>query len=396
MAADCRALIAERIRERGPITVAEYMELALYDPECGYYARASVRTGRAGDFFTSVDVGPLFGELLAVQIAEMWRLLDGHQGPGVASQGPEAEDRGFDLVEAGAGNGRLARDILDWLQAHDPACFAAVRLHLIERSADARRDQPRTLGPHINRLESSADALPARIDGVLYANELLDALPTHLVEMSTDGLREVFVDLDGDRLVERLRPLSSPSLASYLARAGVALEAGWRAEINLNALAWVKDAARRLSRGFLLLVDYGQRAVDLYSEGHAAGTLSTFTRHTVAGPDAAPGLTRPWLEDPGKRDITAHVDLTSLARAAEDEGLATLAVLDQTYFLLGLGLAERLAESTGDGPDDVRRRLALKTLMMPGGLGSTHKVMLFGREVESPRLRGFSYGLRLT
>jgi SAM-dependent MidA family methyltransferase len=396
MAADCRALIAERIRERGPITVAEYVELALYDPECGYYARASVRTGRAGDFFTSVDVGPMFGELLAVQIAEMWRFLDGHQGPGTRDQGLAAGDDSFDLVEAGAGNGRLARDILGWLQAHDPACFAAVRLHLVERSARARRDQPRALGPHISRLKSSADTLPARIDGVLYANELLDALPTHLVEMSTDGLREVFVDLDGDRLVERMRPPSSPDLASYLARAGVALEAGWRAEINLNALAWVKDAARQLSRGFLLLVDYGQRAVDLYSEGHAAGTLTTFTRHTAAGPDAGPGLTRPWLEDPGSRDITSHVDLTSLVRAAEDEGLATLAVLDQTYFLLGLGLAERLAESTGDGPDDLRRRLALKTLMMPGGLGSTHKVMLFGREVGLPRLRGFSHRVRVT
>ena len=106
MAADCRALVAERIRARGPITVAEYMELALHHPECGYYARASCRTGRAGDFFTSVDVGSLFGELLAVQIAEMWGMLDGDQGPGIG-------DRGFDLVEAGAGNGRLARDVLD-------------------------------------------------------------------------------------------------------------------------------------------------------------------------------------------------------------------------------------------------------------------------------------------
>jgi SAM-dependent MidA family methyltransferase len=396
MAADCRALIAERIRARGPITVAEYMELALHHPECGYYARASVRTGRAGDFFTSVDVGPLFGELLAVQIAEMWRLLHEDQGPGARDQGLGARGQGFALVEAGAGNGRLARDILDSLQARDPACYEAVRLHLVERSAEARRDQPRVLGPHMGKLESSADGLPARFEGVLYANELLDALPTHLVEMTTEGLREVFVGLDGDRLVERVRLPSSTDLAAYFARAGVALEPGWRAEINLNASAWVKDAARRLSGGFLLLIDYGHRAADLYSAGRAAGTLTAFTRHTAAGPASGPRQIPPWLEDPGSRDITAHVDLTSLARAAEEEGLVTLAVLDQMYFLLGLGLAERLAESSGDGPHAVERRLALKTLMMPGGLGSAHKVMVFSRGVGSPQIRGCSYGVRLT
>ena len=158
----------------------------------------------------------------------------------------------------------------------------------------------------------------------------------------------------------------------------------------------MKDAARRLARGFLLLIDYGHRAADLYSAGHAAGTLTAYTRHTAAGPESDPDRTPGWLVDPGNRDITAHVDLTSLTQAAEDEGLAAIAALDQTYFLLGLGLAERLAESSGDAPGDLQRRLALKTLMMPGGLGSTHKVLIFGRGVGSPRLRGCSFGVRLT
>jgi SAM-dependent MidA family methyltransferase len=389
MATDCRVLIVERIRERGPMTVADYMELALYHPECGYYARASVRTGRAGDFFTSVDVGPLFGELLGVQVAEMWRILASGREPG-------AGDQGFDLVEAGAGSGRLARDLLDWLGAREPACYGALRLHLVERSAEARRDQGRALGSHAGRLASSSDALPARIDGVIYANELLDALPTHLVEMTDAGLREVFVDVDGDRLVERLDEVSSAELAPYLARAGASLEPGWRAEINLNASAWVRDTARRLARGFIVLVDYGHRAPDLYSAARASGTLASFARHTTEAPSTATGEVQAWLADPGTRDITAHVDLTSLAAAAADEGLTTMAMLDQTYFLMGLGLAERLAESTGDGRRDLERRLALKTLMMPGGLGSTHKVLIFGRGVGSPPLRGCSFGTRLT
>ena len=389
MATDCRALIVERIRERGLMTVAEYMELALYHPEQGYYARASVRTGRAGDFFTSVDMGPLFGELLAVQIAEMWRMIRGVEESGAGTQG-------FDLVEAGAGNGRLARDILDWLEARDAACYGAVRLHLVERSAEAQAGQRRVLGPHSGRLETSSVNLPERIDGVVYANELLDALPTHLVEMTDDGLREVYVGVDGDRLVERVDRASSPELAAYLVRAGITLEPGWRAEINLGAAAWVREAARRLARGFILLIDYGHRAPDLYSAAHAAGTLAAYTHHTNAGPPSGPGRVPAWLAEPGSRDITAHVDLTSLSRVADDEGLATIAILDQTYFLLGLGLADRVAESAGDGRRDLERRLALKTLMVPGGLGSTHKVMILGRGVGSPALRGCSFGTRLT
>jgi SAM-dependent MidA family methyltransferase len=393
MAADCRALILRRIRERGPMTAAEYMDLALYHPEHGYYARASRRTGRAGDFFTSVDVGPLFGELLAIQIAEMWRVLR-DQGSGIGDQESGMGDR-FDLVEAGAADGQLARDILDAMQAHDPGCCQALQLHLVERSAEARRGHQRTLGPHASRIRWSSEAMPARVDGVILANELLDALPTHLVEMSPAGLREVYVDADGDRLVERLADVSSPQVPAYFAQGGIALEPGWRAEVNLAAVAWAADAARRLGRGFMILIDYGHQASDLYSAAHAAGTLTSFVRHTSAGPEAAAGLP-PWLAAPGDQDLTAHVDLTSIVRSVEREGLATLAMLDQTYFLLGLGLAERLGGSTGDERRDLARRLALKTLMMPGGLGSTHKVLIFGKGVGKPALLGCSFSTRVT
>ena len=423
MAAGCRALILERIRERGPMTVAEYMDLALYHPEHGYYARASRRTGRAGDFITSVVVGPLFGELLAVQIAEMWRILGGNDGPGAGSQhgsrfavrgsqgmaeptrdapdSLEAENEapstlGFDLVEAGAGNGQLARDILDAMRTHEAACHAAIRLHLVEPSAEARRAQRGVLGPHAHKLASSCGEMPVRVDGVIVANELLDALPTHLVEMTPGGLREVHVDAEGGRLVERLSEVSSPHLPAYLEQAGVALEPGWRGEVNLSAVAWVQDAARRLDRGFLILIDYGYRAPDLYSAARAAGTLTSYRRHTSEGLSPAAGQVPTWLADPGGQDITAHVDLTSIVSSAEREGLATLAVLDQTYFLLGLALAGPLDAARGEGRRDLAGRLALKTLAMPGGLGSTHKVMIFGKGVGTPVLQGCSFGTRVT
>ncbi len=395
MSAECRALIAERLRERGPMTVAEYMDLALYDPGCGYYARASCRTGRAGDFVTSVDLGPCFGELLGVQLAEMWRLLArrADQGSGIGDRGSESQ-RAFDLVEAGAGNGRLACDILDWAAASDPPFYEAVHLRLVERSAAARASQPAVLGRHAAKLATSSDTLPTSVTGAILANELLDALPTHLVEMTADGLREVYVAADGDRLIEQLGPASTPELAERLASLGVALTPGSRAEISLAATRWVRAAASGLDRGFLLLIDYGFPASQLYSALRPSGTLAAFSRHT--SPEARTGQPPPWLADPGSHDMTAHVDLTSIGAAAEGAGLTTLAVVDQMYFLLGLGLADELANCSGPAPRDLERRLALKRLCLPGGLGSTHKVMVFAKGVGSPRIRGLSFGSRLT
>src|SRR5262245_35327323 len=173
----------DELRARGPVTVATFMELVLYHPEFGYYARAVRRTGRAGDFFTSVDVGALFGELLEVQIAEMFQIL----------QTADVQPPTFNLVEAGAADGRLAADILHAARKQDPACYEALRLHLVEASARAREAHASTLGAVADRLAASSAALPESFEGVLLANELLDALPVHQVVMREDGLREVYV-----------------------------------------------------------------------------------------------------------------------------------------------------------------------------------------------------------
>ena len=377
-----RELIIERIRTSGPLTFAEYMELALYHPELGYYARADRRSGRAGDFFTSADLGPLFGELLADQFADMWRLL-----------GSPA----FDLVEVGAGNGSLARDILDAAATADPAFYAAIRLHLIERSAAARAAHPAVLSAHTDRLTASTPRLPDAVCGAIFANELLDALPTHVVVMTRDGLREIFVDARGDRLVERDGPLSSREIPAYFDRLGLQLQPGWRAEVNLSAVAWVREAARRLRRGFLLIIDYGHDARELYSATRATGTLATYHRHVIqSGTGGATNSVAPWLSDPGERDITSHVDLSSMRRAAEDEHLRLLGLLDQTYFLIGLGVTDHLAAQPGATVPELKQRLAAKTLLLPGGLGSTHKVLILGKDVGTPRLRGCSYRVRAT
>ncbi len=376
--------LLERIRRTGPLTVAELVDQALYHEQLGYYSRAGQRSGRDGDFITSVDVGPLFGELLAAQFAEMASILSGGGPAGAERPAP------FDLVEAAAGNGRLARDLLDAAARRHPEWYRATRLHLVERSGRARAGQPDTLGPHAARLASSSADLPDGVHGVVYANELLDALAPHLVVMREDGLREVHVDADKDRLrTVELRP-SSARIAEYLERVGARLEPGWHAEVNLQAADWVRRAGTRLRRGFLVLVDYGFEAPALYSAARAAGTLTTCRRHAAEGREDGPG----WLLEPGERDITSHVDWTGVRLAAQDAGLRLLGLVDQTYFLLGLA---RTAVADGDAsPEAARRRLALKTLLLPGGMGSTHKVAIFAKGVDAAGLQGLSFGGRVT
>jgi len=349
------------------------MDVALYHPDAGYYARSAQRSGRAGDFFTSVDVGPLFGELLETQLAEMGAIVGGPFDP-------------FDIVEAGAGNGRLAADILRAARDRHPSFYERIALHLVEASGAARSAQRDTLGDVAGRLTWSSADLPASFQGALLANELLDAMPVHQVVMRREGLREIYVDASL-RLVEG--PPSTPALEDYLTRVGARLEPGWRAEINLRAIEWIRDVSRRLQRGFVVVIDYGHEARELYAASHSAGTLTTFSAHT-SGIERSPGAP-PWLEHPGTQDITAHVDFTGVRRAAEEAGLTTLGLLDQTYWLLGA--VERLGTELGT---DARRMRALKTLVMPGGIGSTHKVLVFGKGVGTPALAGLSFSTRIT
>jgi SAM-dependent MidA family methyltransferase len=380
-----REIIARRIRASGPLPFAEYMDLALYHPRHGYYTQVDHRSGHSGDFFTSIDVGTLFGELLAAQFAEMWQCTQRASG---------LDLNGLDLVEAAAGNGRLALDVLEATARTHPDLYDAIHLTLIERSPTARASQVDTLGTHAPKLRRSTETIPSHIRGIVFANELLDALPVHPIVMTNSGLTEVYVDLDpehGNRFVERLAPPSATVLA-HVERFAIELEPGWRAEICPDAVSWVEQAGRSLDGGFLVLIDYGHKASELYSATHAAGTLTTYHRHVVRTNETH--LTPSWLLDPGTLDITAHVDLTAVRRAAEDVGLDTLAVLDQTYFLLGLGAAAW--PEPANPVEAIKRRLALKTLLIPGGLGSSHKVMIFGKNVGTPQLRGYSFSQRLT
>ena len=356
-------LIVSRIREKGPLTAAGFIDLALYHPEYGYYSTTARRSGRHGDFVTSVDTGPLFGEMLAVQLGEMWREL-----------GRPAK---FDLVEAGAGNGLLMRDLLDAARASDMNFYGALRVTLVDRSPAARAAHGAMLGPHPDRFVRSEPDLPSHIEGVILANELLDAMPVHLAVTSGGRLQEIYITVDGDRLREIVGELSTPRIADFVDRAGMAPAEGVRIEAGLAAVDWLRGAARSLRRGFLVLFDYGYDARQLAESG---GTLGSYRRHTHATDD--------WLRDPGERDLTAHVNLTAVRNEAKAAGLDLLGATNQTHFLLSLGIVQRLSAS--DDAQAVARRRAATSLVLPEGLGGTQQVVVFGKNAGRPALRGLS------
>ncbi|MEC9237094.1 MAG: SAM-dependent methyltransferase, partial [Chloroflexota bacterium] len=302
--------VRRRIEERGKMTFAEFMEVALYWPQGGYYGSLEP-VGAHGDFYTSPAVHPSFGALLAVQLFQMWREMD-RPSP-------------FTVLELGAGNGLLCRDIASYA-AELPEGFA-VSLRYI--CLDRRHTQPIESGtPGASRV--LADGLPFKgLTGCILSNEYLDAFPVHQVVMTNDGLREVYVGLEGEGLVEITLALSDPGLATRLADLDITLAQGQTAEINLALDGWYRDAAETLERGFLLTVDYGRDAKDLYDpESRPRGTLVTYHQHVQT--DAPLTLI-------GNQDITAQVDFTSVARAGERAGLETVGLVTQRDFLANLG-----------------------------------------------------------
>jgi SAM-dependent MidA family methyltransferase len=364
------AILARRIRERGPIPFDEFMRECLYHPEDGYYSRRNAR-GFAG-YYTSVDVHPIFGRLLARQLAEMWERL--------------GSPSTFFAVEAGAGVGRLAGQILDFAAGALPDFYAGLQYVAVERSAARRAEHAGRLSVHAaaGRVTSSAD-IPVSIPaGCIFSNELLDALPTHRVIVEKAALRESFVGFDGDRFVEVLRDPSTPLLAQYFNEQGITLEEGQQAEACLEACEWVENAGRTIGRGFVLTIDYGHEARALYDEGHNRGTLLAYRDHKV---------TENILDAPGEQDLTAHVNFTALNLWGRRAGLLRTGLVTQSQFLVALGRGNEFADLYDPGQTEVeklRARLLLKNLIHPEGLGEKFQVLIQHKGIESAQLTGLS------
>jgi SAM-dependent MidA family methyltransferase len=362
-------LLIERIRANGPITFAEFMRECLYHPEFGYYNRSEA-AARIRDYFTSVDVHPIFGRLLARQLAEMWELLD--------------RPARFDVVECGAGIGRLASHILDFSARVLPEFYSALRYTAVEQSAPRRVAQEQFIARHITAgRAASAASLPEAISvGCIFSNELFDALPVHRVLQMQGRLCELLVGLRGGEFCELPGAVSRLELSAYFAGMGIRLLEGQQAEVSLEACDWMHTAGRASGRGFVLSIDYGHEAEELYNERHMRGTLLAYHNHRSS---------EDYFARPAEQDLTAHVNFTALDLAGRAAGLVRTGLVSQSQFLLALGRTNDFADLYEEGQSEaekLRARLKLKTLIHPEGMGETFQVFIQHKGIEALPLTG--------
>ena len=291
----------------------------------------------------------------------------------------------FTVVEMGGGKGLLARDFLRDCEGAG-SFFKRLRYRLIERSPAMKAAQQANLAPwlaspgQISWLDDVGKDAGGLV-GVVFSNELLDAFSVHRIRIDGGQPREIFVGLDGDRFVERLRPLSRPELAQYLRRLeplGITLPEGYTTEINLHALRWMKAVARVLMRGLVITIDYGHTAQDLYGPDRHKGTLLCYY-HQLASDDP--------YQRVGLQDMTAHVDFTSLAGAGEEEGLHVTGFTNQMSFLMGLGV-EQMVEALEPGSPEFQ---SIIQLLRPEGMGRTFKILIQHKGVPRPDLDGLQF-----
>jgi len=374
-----RAKIEQEITERGPIPFSRYMELCLYDPELGYYARPAEKFGRAGDFYTSSDVHAVFGRLLTRQFEEMWHALGS----------PER----IELLELGPGRGLFALDVLDWSEKKFPDFFRAVHYTLVERSLALRQALKARLSQHILTEKASlADtdpsgrnvrALSADVPAIVFANEFFDALPVEV--LSAEG--SLRIDVKDGRFVEKWVPASTAEL-DFLDRYGVHPEPGDRTEICFEALQQMQALAEVVHCGFFIIIDYGYTREEQLAGRHF-GTIMTYRQHT-ASPNP--------YEVPGEQDITAHVNFTALATVAEQHGVQTYPLLTQSQFLMGIGEENQFADAFEKcrlPQERAKVALQLKHLVTPAGMGETFQVLVASKGVDSAltgQLRGLNFG----
>lgn len=339
-------IIAQRIQALGPISFAEFYELAMYHPRHGYYFTQEPTR----DFQSSPNVHPVFGACIARQLATFWREMDRPQR--------------FDVFEAGAGSGRLAADILRYAATAEPEFYTCIRYVV----------QDVTLGGSDAHHRLEAVNLPAEkvavaaslpdsptIEGCILSNELLDALPFRRIRMRDGHLYELLVGIADGAFVD-VEAEPRPELIAHFEALGSAPGEGCDAEVCLVAPAWMAHAAKALRRGYVLTLDYGFEAPQLYAPWRKRGTLLTCYRHT-SGDDPYVRL--------GRQDITASVDFTSVRRAGEAAGLSAVAHTSQADFLAAQGIGEALASPPDAGQLEAyyALRRAVMELTDPSGLG---------------------------
>lgn len=382
--------IAQQIKENSQnrITFADYMNWVLYHPEYGYYSINKPKLGAEGDFVTSPYLGADFGEMLAEQFFQMWEILD--------------YPNSFTLVEMGAGQGILASDILLYLQKKYPEFFKCLNYLIIEKSNFLKAQQQHQLKKNFSDTISiqwcNFEDIPNNnIIGCFFSNELVDAFPVHQVIVQNKQLQEIYITLDSEnKFQEIIAELSTEKITDYFKLINIDLcsniyPEGYRTEVNLAALDWIKTLANKLNQGFILTIDYGYTAQRYYLPSRTEGTLQCYYQHCHHND--------PYLNI-GSQDITAHINFTALELYGKDWGIDAVGFTQQALFLMALGLGDRIAAlsqpSEYSFSEVLQRRECLHSLIDPMGLGN-FGVLLQSKGLSPSSqqipLKGFSFPL---
>lgn len=358
-------IIIEKISREGPVSFRDFMEMSLYYPGLGYYTSGKDKIGAAGDYYTSPWLGSVFGEMIARQLQEMWSLMDKEE---------------FTVVEFGGGNGRLCTDILRQLKGN-PAIYRKIKYCIIEKKGRIPDDQKIQV-PGILTWYESISEIPSIKNGCILSNELVDNFSISQVIMK-DELMEVFVDYKGD-FIEVLRP-ARPELKDYLQQLGVKLPLGFRTEINLQAIEWIRDIAAILQKGFVLTIDYGFLSPEIYNNPQKRlGTLVCYHRHQV---NFCP------YQHIGEQDITTHVNFSALLHWGQKSGLNCCGFTNQANFLLGLGLSDHLRQKDAEieNDPDAGTKKAMMIHSFLAGMGRKFKVLVQNKGLDQPQLSGLRF-----
>jgi SAM-dependent MidA family methyltransferase len=368
------SLIRERILREGPVAFPWFMEQALYHPEYGYYVTPRTRIGRQGDFYTNVSTGSIFGQIVAAQVVEMWSALE---RPG-----------DFKIIEQGAEDGQLALDVLSAIEeASDPTIhFTYIIIEPIPGKQAAQRGcLDHRFGTKVQWV-AALDDLQA-VNGVFISNELVDAMPVHLLEYRESRWYERYVSHSAKSFEFVSLPITSPALADAVSKLPLPVHTPYVTEVNLNAKRWIGEIRSRLDKGFILVVDYGYPRDEYYKPDRTEGTLACYSRHR---------RTSDPLAVPGEIDITAHIDFTSLAESAENANLHVAGYTDQHHFMVGatesyLRQIEREIGLCGMRPHHDQFLRKWKALMHPGNMGMAFKYLLLATAEKFRVPSGFKY-----
>ncbi|MCX8026795.1 MAG: SAM-dependent methyltransferase [Thermodesulfovibrionales bacterium] len=367
-------LIHNEIKIRGCIPFDYFMELALYTKELGYYMTDETTIGIKGDFYTSPSIHQLFATMIAKQIEEMWHILD---KPKILS-----------FIECGGGMGFFAKDFLEYIK--NKPISDALQYIIVEKNPHLKKRQSVLLAEHNNKTMWIEDISELdNITGVLFCNELFDAFPVRLIQKKGNLIFEIWLALKENSLLEQLHPLRQDSIY-YINEFCPNLynsdfPDGYTTEINLVAKDWLKQASAVLKDGFIITIDYGYNSDDYYSSERTRGTLLCYHKHQINE--------NPYINI-GKQDITAHVNFSALKRWAEEFGLRNCGFCSQGMYLVSLGIDEAIIEMYGQTPDPFQIA-KIKGLILPQGLGQSHKVLIQYKGNRDFKLKGFQISNRL-